>query len=1492
MRYDAIRFLALIWVVSTAMACSDTETNDADPILGGADSGDVGGVVDTSDVAPTPPPSEADGTAPEVQPDWIGDECAEDDPCPDQPKQGLCVEVDSLGAQQCTAVCDKECPLGYVCETADATGADSISICVPPWKVGCAVCESTAGCGWKNAHCVAVGELEGGPDMRCLDACTPDGTCPNGYLCAPAEGVDVSVSVCVPDTGSCACFGADADGKQINGSVRSCLNANEIGTCTGFETCAGAQGWVGCTASEPTTEICDGLDNDCDGTADEGFLDTDADNVADCVDPDDDDDGILDEQDNCPKTPNPDQTDDNGDGIGDVCQDDTDGDGIIDPEDNCVEVPNPQQEDLDADEIGDACDEDIDGDGVLNDEDNCPLAPNPDQLDLDIDGEGDACDADDDGDGFPCVGEGDECTDCNDADAAINPAAPEACDGLDNDCDALIDEGFSDADSDKLADCIDDDDDNDGLLDESDNCPLVKNVDQTDSDGDGNGDACDGDLDGDGFSPPKDCDDENPDTKPGADEVCDGVDNDCDDQIDEGFSDTDNDQIANCLDSDDDGDGVPDALDNCPLVQNADQADMDDDGLGNVCDSDVDGDGFSPGPDCNDLDASISPLAIEACDGIDNDCDDQIDEGFVDTDSDKLADCVDPDDDADGLLDAEDNCPTVANAEQADQDDDGVGDACDGDQDGDGFESPEDCNDKDAAFNPDALEACDGVDNDCDGGIDEAGAAGCVTYYQDLDKDGVGTEETFGCLCVPAGALTALVAGDCNDLNPLVRPGQTEVCNGIDDNCDDVIDPELSPGCSTYYKDADTDGWGLVTDSKCLCKPSAPYTATVVGDCNDEAKQAYPGAAEVCNGTDDNCDGAVDEAGASGCVPYMVDGDEDGYGLSGVQQCLCGAEGAFTATKGGDCDDGNADLNPGEPEVCDSLDNNCNSLFDEGCDKDGDGYCDEGAVISGFSSACPKGGGDCDDLNPNVSPGADEVCDSKDNNCDGETDEGVTAPCGGCATVCPFDAGPEKVDPFTGTVDGTSIEEDGTVQLNPQTVAFNMLWVANSQQGTVSKIDTATGNEVARYHVCGDPSRTAVDKEGNCWVGCRKDGKVAKIMLDPLTWPDKNSNGELETSEDTDANGTIEGAEMLASGADECVKFVANPEGATVARALAVDAENHAWVGFWNTNNIRRLEPEGGTVVATKNISPQSAGRPYGMAIDTKARLWLSLRDPGALGMVDTTDPTLPHKVWPVPGNTYGIAVDVNNIVWLAGGEQQQIHWFEPDTEALHTIPLGSSFGNARGVATTLDGFVFVGRHTWTCQNASTARTITKLNYNTKEIVQQIDLGGIKGTVGVAVDFDGFLWAINQCSSTAMKIQPETGDVIGEFPTGPAPYTYSDMTGFALKTVVAPQGTYRHVFEGWNGLPTRWVQVAFAALTPEGTSLNIRVRAANSLASLGFAVWSEQFGPFPPQTSPLNLSDYPPIIGKFAEVEITLESNDPKTTPVLKSLEVLGTTEF
>ena len=223
---------------------------------------------------------------------------------------------------------------------------------------------------------------------------------------------------------------------------------------------------------------------------------------------------------------------------------------------------------------------------------------------------------------------------------------------------------------------------------------------------------------------------------------------------------------------------------------------------------------------------------------------------------------------------------------------------------------------------------------------------------------------------------------DCNDGNAAVNPGATEICNGIDDNCDGSTDEGLT--FLTYYVDADVDGYGAGAGVS-SCNPIAG-SSLVAGDCDDNAPLVNPGATEICNGIDDNCANGIDEG---------FDVDNDGY-----------------TSCGGDCDDNDAAVNPGATEVCNGLDDDCNLSVDDGltfityyADVDGDTYGDASSTVSTCDGA-PVGyilnNTDCNDANAAVNPAATEICNLIDDNCNGLSDENVlvAGPISGPSVQC------------------------------------------------------------------------------------------------------------------------------------------------------------------------------------------------------------------------------------------------------------------------------------------------------------------------------------------------------------------------------------------------------------------------------------------------------------------------------------------------------------
>ena len=353
----------------------------------------------------------------------------------------------------------------------------------------------------------------------------------------------------------------------------------------------------------------------------------------------------------------------------------------------------------------------------------------------------------------------------------------------------------------------------------------------------------------------------------------------------------------------------------------------------------------------------------EVCNGLDDNCDGQIDEGFEDTDQDGTADCVDKD------------------------------------SDGDGFGNIDDCGPDDPTTFPGAPEICDGKDNDCNNLIDDEGAIGCTNYYADVDKDSYGASKVIPkCLCQPDEDTfyTVQNGDDCNDLSAIAYPGATEVCNAQDDDCDGEVDEVADlPTCPI------TNGFGTCIGQQTCLK------GVLVCD----GQTPLP---EECNGVDDDCNGVADDGmddTDGDLIADCVDEDDDNDGTKDVL----------------DCQPLNPQIHMDAQETCNGIDENCNGIDDDedavGCtwyyqDADQDGFGADAAEKRCFCSPQPLiyytalDGGDCDDITGAANPLGEETCNGLDDNCNGQVDEGVASPCGGCATTCLMEIGGGKAMAF------------------------------------------------------------------------------------------------------------------------------------------------------------------------------------------------------------------------------------------------------------------------------------------------------------------------------------------------------------------------------------------------------------------------------------------------------------------------------------------------
>lgn len=628
------------------------------------------------------------------------------------------------------------------------------------------------------------------------------------------------------------------------------------------------------------TEIGDGKDNDCDGNIDEGLNTTD-----------DDLDGYSEQTGDCD-----DADPSRSPGVSEIPYDG------IDQDCSGLDLTDVDGDGSDAELAGgDDCN---DGDSSIN---PSSMETAYDGIDQDCTG-GDLVDVDGDGVASTMVG-GD---DCNDQDSSISPNLPEICDGLDDNCDGVIDLDAIDA-SDWFADS-----DGDGYGDEDDamtSCQAPEGY----------------------IADNTDCNDANVDANPGAAEVCDGVDNDCDALVDEGVTTT------YYQDSDSDGYGSASSpIQACSLPT-----------------------GYATSStDCNDGRSDVNPGKSEVCDGADNDCDAQVDEGVTTT--------YYQDSDSDGYGSASN--PTQACSLPT------------------GYATNStDCNDTRNDVNPGKSEVCDGADNNCNTQIDEGVKS---TFYQDADSDGYGNANVSTQACAaPAGYVPDKT--DCNDRNADISPGEAEYCNGKDDNCNGKVDDGVTT--ITYYQDSDNDGYGNSSVSTATCAGAPAGYVTLGGDCADSNPAINPAAAESCNGIDENCNGTVDEGVKT---TWYKDGDADGYGSVATSSQSCTQPSGYVSNAT-DCNDSNTNIHPNAAETCNYLDDNCNGSTDEGVsitwyqDKDQDGYGNP--AISVNNCIQPAGyvsnKSDCNDINAAIYPDAAEQANGIDDNCNGLTDEDVGVSC-------------------------------------------------------------------------------------------------------------------------------------------------------------------------------------------------------------------------------------------------------------------------------------------------------------------------------------------------------------------------------------------------------------------------------------------------------------------------------------------------------------------
>ncbi len=560
---------------------------------------------------------------------------------------------------------------------------------------------------------------------------------------------------------------------------------------------------------------------------------------------------------------------------------------------------------------------------------------------------------------------------------------------------------------------------------------------------------------------------------------------------------------------------------------------------------------------------------------------------------------------------------------------------------------------------------------------------------------------------------------------------------------------------------------------------------------------------------------------------------------------------------------------------------------DADADADGDGDADCSADPEGVSCPCTEpvvcysgpeetaGVGDCraglrrceGDLGFGHCEGQvlprDEVCNQIDDDCDGVVDDGVASACGDCNPECVADCvGVGCASEFgEGEEGGLVRDPDGALTLgdtaSPQ---HHLIWVSNSTEGTVSKIDTRTREELGRYRTgetaYPSPSRTTVNLVGDMVVGNREEGSATKILARDCV--DRNGDG-LHTSGGGD--------DVLAWGEDDCVAW--KVDGIPAARGSAFEIRPGLDGGVTEVVWVASYPFANGPVFEIDSFEGEMTGRQvddvggYGAALGPGGLLWV-IGLGGCPTSIDTTTLERTDYGCPPGGGGYGITVDARGRVWIGSNVAR----LDPETEEWE-MPLEDVWGG--GIAVDLEGNAWVGEY----------GAAYKIDGETMEATAIPGAGGH----GWAVDFDGLVWSIDLVDS-AHVVDPETLEVEDVTPPFVGPYTYSDMTGFQLQSVTPAAGTYRETFEGCPaGTPTTWANFEWIGEAPAGTHIGFRIRTGDSIEALEGATWI-RLGDASPQSIGDALDQAAVAPGRYLEIEISMTKDEGLGRPRLESFTV------
>lgn len=535
-----------------------------------------------------------------------------------------------------------------------------------------------------------------------------------------------------------------------------------------------------------------------------------------------------------------------------------------------------------------------------------------------------------------------------------------------------------------------------------------------------------------------------------------------------------------------------------------------------------------------------------------------------------------------------------------------------------------------------------------------------------------------------------------------------------------------------------------------------------------------------------------------------------------------------------------------------------------------------------------------------------------------------------CMRTIPRGAGTGSPWALTPTnSEGVTVDPaDGALVLG--VLGFNSpgVWVSSMDDGTVSRLDPATGREIGRYfsarpdfanrarpaaeacnwsNLGNCPSRTAVDQNFDCYVANRafgNQGTVTRIAARLENCIDRNGNGIIDTSTDRNGNGAINKADATEFYGvnDECIIWTV-PVGVNngTPRALAVGiaatgvAVGDIWVGNFNERRAYRLRPSDGAALGSVIFDSTASGaqplNPYGAVVDRQGRIWFTSRASTRrnLGYVNPSTMSF-TEVAQAPTNliaygmTYYLSMDgTQEYIFVADSDNGRLYRYNINANSwtFTTTP-----GTPRGVAADINGNVWVAAYSnspgW---GGGCNRNLWRYDVNLGGFTQYPSPTA-NCFMGVGVTFDNAIWGIAAGGSKAARLSPSRTTWIETPSIFVSPYTYSDFIGYGLNVFANPRGHHQFTVTGDTGCArNRWTTVNWNATTPVGTTVQIFVRVANTAAALSAQTW---IGPF--ATSPANLGAAPGPVptGTLIEIDVRMETADRRLTPRVSNVAATG----